>query len=138
MKICNTDEQERKYYLSLSKFFSNIEELVLNYQINSLRENFERLEENTKLLWPYRQLLATVVRNFEPTDHCHLQLKEGQTVYVIGKEGYREGWWKGRNEHFESGFFPSNYVKVEGEASLVREECYEEFSQCGYALLASN
>jgi guanine nucleotide exchange factor VAV len=42
MKICNTDEQERKYYLSLSKFFSNIEELVLNYQINSLRENFER------------------------------------------------------------------------------------------------
>ncbi|KAJ3641351.1 hypothetical protein Zmor_027862 [Zophobas morio] len=116
MKICNTDEQERKYYLSLSKFFSNIEELVLNYQINSLRENFEKLEENTKLLWPYRQLLATAIRSFDPTDHCHLPLKEGQTVYVIGKEGYREGWWKGRNEHLQSGFFPSVFVRVEGEA----------------------
>lgn len=42
MKICNTDDQEKKYYLSRSKFFSSIEELVLNYQVNSLKENFER------------------------------------------------------------------------------------------------
>ncbi|XP_044262006.1 protein vav isoform X2 [Tribolium madens] len=116
MKICNTGEHEGKYYLSLSKFFNNIEELVLNYQTNSLRENFERLEENTKLLWPYRQLLATVIRNFEPTDICQLQLREGQIIYVIGKEGYREGWWKGRNDRYESGFFPNGAVRIDGEA----------------------
>ncbi|XP_015839689.1 protein vav isoform X1 [Tribolium castaneum] len=118
MKICSTGEHEGKYYLSLSKFFSNIEELVLNYQTNSLKENFERLEENTKLLWPYRQLLATVIRNFEPTEICHLPLREGQIIYVIGKEGYREGWWKGRNDRQESGFFPSNAVRIDGEARL--------------------
>ncbi|RZC32347.1 SH2, SH3 1, C1 1 and/or PH domain containing protein, partial [Asbolus verrucosus] len=118
MKICNTDEQERKYYLSLSKFFSNIEELVLNYQVNSLKENFERLEENTKLLWPYRQLQAVALRNFEATDSCQLSLREGQIIYVIGKEGYGEGWWKGRNDYNDSGFFPSVCVRVEREAKF--------------------
>lgn len=77
-----------------------------------------RLEEDTKLLWPYRQLLATVVRNFEPTDPCHMQLLEGQSLYVIGKEGYKEGWWKGRIDTNQSGFFPSVYVKIEGEAKF--------------------
>lgn len=68
------------------------------------------------MLWPYRQLLATVVRNFDPTDNCHLQLREGQLIYVIGKEGYKEGWWKGRTEKYESGFFPSSAVRIENEA----------------------
>lgn len=76
------------------------------------------MEEDTKLLWPYRQLRATAVRHFEPTDHYQLQLREGQTLYVIGKEGYKEGWWKGRIDTNQGGFFPSVYVKIEGEAKF--------------------
>lgn len=45
MKICCKHEipgDAKKYYLSQSKFFNSIEELVLNYQNYSLKENFER------------------------------------------------------------------------------------------------
>lgn len=90
---------EEKYYLSYSKYFNSIEELVENYQKNSLRENFERLEDHTKLEWPYKQLRTIALRDFEPQDSKHLRLKENCEVIVIGKEGYRDGWWKGKCEY---------------------------------------
>lgn len=114
MKICSgTDTGEKKYYLSWSKFFNNIEELIVNYQIFSLKENFERwnysrfllknirrvifrLSENTRLLWPYKQIYAVAIRNFQPQDYSQISLREGLKLIIIGKEGYREGWWKGR------------------------------------------
>lgn len=94
---CDDSSQEKKYYFSESKFFNNIEELVLNYQTNSLQENFENLEGNAKLLLPYRQIQAVAVRDLEPTDEYQLRLEVGWQVIIIGREGYREGWWKGRN-----------------------------------------
>lgn len=43
MKICcQTQKTQHKYYLSINKYFSSIEELVQNYENNSLKENFER------------------------------------------------------------------------------------------------
>lgn len=47
-----------------------------------------------------------------------MQLREGQSLYVIGKEGYKEGWWKGRSDTNQNGFFPIVYVKIEGEATF--------------------
>ncbi|XP_060526932.1 protein vav isoform X2 [Cylas formicarius] len=118
MRICCQNDpptESKKYFLSQSKFFSSIEELVLNYQNYSLKENFARLEENTKLLWPIRQHRAVAVRNFDAQDACQLSLREGQVVRVIGKEGYRDGWWKGRTEDDEVGYFPVSVIRIEGD-----------------------
>nr|CAI5840057.1 unnamed protein product [Callosobruchus analis] len=95
MKICCTNEKignATKYYLSQTKYFSSIVELVLNYQSNSLKENFDRLNENTKLLWPFRQLKAFVQANHEAKDMQQQTVRENQNVIVIGKEGYKNDW----------------------------------------------
>lgn len=111
MKICSkVDASERKYYLSLSKFFNNIEELVNNYQNHSLKENFEGLEENTKLLWPFKQVQVVAIRNFIPQEFEQVPLREGMRIILLAKEGYRDGWWKGKTDSNEIGFFPCNCV----------------------------
>lgn len=49
MKIMCTEPSNSdsvKYYLSPSKYFNSIEELIINYQHYSLRENFERYLNN--------------------------------------------------------------------------------------------
>lgn len=100
MRICNTiNSNQQKYCLSQSKYFNSIEELVQNYQHYSLRENFERLKENTMLEWPYRQIIAVVLEDFEPHDRSQLRLRVGDQIIVIGKEGYREGWWKAKSKN---------------------------------------
>lgn len=64
-----------------------------------------RLEENTKLEWPYRQLIAIVLKDFEPQDRSHLRLKEGDQIIIIDKEGYRDGWWKAKSKNRVSNYF---------------------------------
>ncbi|KAL3276931.1 hypothetical protein HHI36_012296 [Cryptolaemus montrouzieri] len=119
MKICSkTDTGEKKFFLSWSKFFNSIEELVVNYQIYSLRENFERLGENTKLLWPFKQIYAIAIRNFQPQEYQQVSLREGLRVILLGKEGYRDGWWKGKTDLNEIGYFPCNCVREEGEVKF--------------------
>lgn len=118
MKICCKVElrgDTKKYYLSESKFFGSVEELVLNYQMNSLKEIFERLGANTKLLLPFRQLKATAVRSFEAQEAEQISAIEEQKFVVIGKEGYRDGWWKVRNENKEFGYVPSSVLRLEGQ-----------------------
>lgn len=41
MRICSSTT-ENKYYLSVSRFFNSLEDMVRNYQLVSLKENFER------------------------------------------------------------------------------------------------
>ncbi|KAG5896470.1 hypothetical protein JTB14_005853 [Gonioctena quinquepunctata] len=121
MKICCKHEvpgDTKKYYLSHSKFFNSIEELVLNYQIDSLKENFERLNEDTKLLWPFRQLKAVAIRNFEGKEGFQTSVIEDENVFVIGKEGYKEGWWKIRKGNNETGYVPLIVLRVEGEVKF--------------------
>lgn len=114
MKICwSLMGSEEKYFLSLSKYFNSIGELIENYQKFSLRENFERLklliylklcinyfvfrlEEHTKLEWPYQLLRVLAIRDFEPQNSEHISFQEGQEIVVISQEGYRDGWWKGK------------------------------------------
>ncbi|KAB0802707.1 hypothetical protein PPYR_04893 [Photinus pyralis] len=112
MKICcDITGSEEKYFLSLSKYFNSIEALIENYQHSSLKENFERLEEHTKLEWPYRQLRAVACRDFDPQDCEHISFREGQEVIVLCQEGYRNGWWKGKCDD-QVGYFPSSYVRT--------------------------
>lgn len=117
MKIrSNINGSEMKYYLSLSKYFNSIEELIENYQYYSLKENFERqiilqqiiyyliiiilyrLEEGTKLEWPFKQIIVEALKDFEPQETCQLHLYNKQQVTVIDVNGYKTGWWKGKTE----------------------------------------
>ncbi|XP_066149563.1 protein vav isoform X2 [Euwallacea fornicatus] len=107
--------ETKKYYLSESRFFSSIEELVLYYENNSLKENFTGLHDDTKLLYPFHQLRAVVLKNHDAMDRSQLTLRKGQVLSVIGKDGYREGWWKGKTENNEIGYFPVTIINLEGE-----------------------
>ncbi|XP_057659066.1 protein vav-like isoform X1 [Diorhabda carinulata] len=123
MKICCVNEFNRdskKYYLSQSKFFNSIEELVLNYQNYGLNENFKGLAEDTRLLWPFRQLRAIVIRNYDAKDQYQISVRGDEVVTIIGKEGYKEGFWKVRTINSEIGFVPHNVLRVDGE---VRFDC---------------
>ncbi|XP_030764508.1 protein vav-like isoform X1 [Sitophilus oryzae] len=118
MKICSTNDglgDSKKYYLSQSKFFSSIDELILNYQNCSLKENFDKLGDNAMLLYPYHQLKAVVLRNHTAQDRTQLNIQEGQVIHIIGKEGYRDGWWKGRTRNNEVGYLPVSLIRLEGQ-----------------------
>lgn len=51
---------------------------------------------NQILQWPYREVFATAIYDFEPKGSNQLQLKTGCQVLVIGKDGDSKGWWRGK------------------------------------------
>ncbi|GJQ72601.1 hypothetical protein Trydic_g1266 [Trypoxylus dichotomus] len=116
MKIfSNMDGSTQKFYLSTAKYFNSIEKLVENYQMYSLKDSFEGLNEHTKLEYPFKQMRAIASRDFEAQDVQQLPLRNGQEVIVLCQEGYRKGWWKGSNHvngRAKTGFFPSEFVNV--------------------------
>lgn len=86
--------------------------------------------------WPFREVVATALYDFNPREPNQLPLRQGCQVLVIGKEGDSKGWWRGKtmdrvkskyfkysftvlNEqiffHFryshQVGFFPKEYVR---------------------------
>ncbi|CAG9766732.1 unnamed protein product [Ceutorhynchus assimilis] len=105
----------RKYYLSESRFFNSIEEMILRYENYSLKENFDSMADDTRLQYPFHQLRAVALRNYDAVDRSQLSFKENEVIIVIGKDGYREGWWKGRTEDNQIGYFPVTIIKLEGE-----------------------
>lgn len=54
---------------------------------------YNRLEENAKLQWPYRQLIAAVECSFEPQETNHLRLLQGIQIRVFHMDGE---YWKGK------------------------------------------
>lgn len=52
---------------------------------------------------------ATVLFPYNSTDKGQLSLLPGETIWVLDKLG--GGWWKGRNEDGDIGFFPGSYVR---------------------------
>lgn len=97
------------YLLSKHRRFNKIVELVSYYERNDLGENFAGL--NQTLQWPFKEVLATALFDFVPTESSQLPLKRGCMVVVIGKEGDSKGWWRGKTND-RVGFFPKEYVKV--------------------------
>ncbi|CAL7947972.1 unnamed protein product [Xylocopa violacea] len=98
------------YYLSESRFFKSVVELVEYYERESLSENFEKLDQ--RLLWPYKRVLATALFDFRGEERNQLSLRRGCRVVVLSKEGDAQGWWKGKIGD-QVGFFPKEYVKEE-------------------------
>ncbi|XP_076280668.1 vav guanine nucleotide exchange factor isoform X2 [Lasioglossum baleicum] len=98
------------YYLSESRFFKSVVELVEYYERVSLSENFEKLDQ--RLLWPYRRVLAKALFDFRGGERNQLSLRRGCRVVVLSKEGDAKGWWKGKIGD-QIGFFPKEYVEEE-------------------------
>ncbi|KOC65970.1 Protein vav [Habropoda laboriosa] len=98
------------YYLSESRFFKSVVELVEYYERASLSENFEKLDQ--RLLWPYRRVLAKALFDFRGEERNQLSLRRGCRVVVLSKEGDAKGWWKGKIGD-QVGFFPKEYVEEE-------------------------
>ncbi|CAG9766734.1 unnamed protein product [Ceutorhynchus assimilis] len=112
------DGDIRKYYLSEFKFFSSIEEMILRYENYSLEENFDSMADDVKLLYPFHQLRAVALRNYDAIDRSQLSFKEKEIIIVIGKDGYKEGWWKGQTEDDQIGYFRVSFIKLEGEVQF--------------------
>lgn len=98
------------YYLSESRFFKSVVELVEYYERASLSENFEKLDQ--RLLWPYRRVVAKALFDFRGCERNQLSLRRGCRVVVLSKEGDAKGWWKGKIGD-QIGFFPKEYVEEE-------------------------
>ncbi|XP_015182121.1 PREDICTED: protein vav isoform X3 [Polistes dominula] len=98
------------YYLSESRFFKSVVELVEYYERASLAENFENLDQ--RLLWPFRRVLAKALFDFHGSERNQLSLRRGCRVVVLSKEGDAKGWWKGKIGD-QVGFFPKEYVEEE-------------------------
>ncbi|XP_076233173.1 vav guanine nucleotide exchange factor isoform X2 [Calliopsis andreniformis] len=98
------------YYLSESRFFKSVVELVEYYERVSLSENFEKLDQ--RLLWPYKRVLARALFDFRGGERNQLSLRRGCRVVVLSKEGDAKGWWKGKIGD-QVGFFPKEYVEEE-------------------------
>ncbi|XP_065209606.1 protein vav isoform X2 [Planococcus citri] len=96
------------YYLSESRFFPSLIDLISCYEQTSLGENFMGL--NVRLQWPFRRIMAVAEFDFNPSEPNQLPLKKGCQVLVLSKEGDHKGWWKGQiNDRI--GFFPKVYVR---------------------------
>lgn len=96
MKIYQKEEKNKiLYYLSSRRLFKTIVELVSFYERNDLGENFAGL--NQSLSWPFREVVATALYDFNPKELNQLTLRKGCQVLVIGKEGESKGWWRGKS-----------------------------------------
>ncbi|XP_039745180.1 protein vav [Pararge aegeria] len=117
MRVCRKPiDQVPHYYLSESRFFRSIVELVSYYEKISLSENFVGLD--SILRWPFRRVVATVIHDFRPLETTQLALRPGAKLLVLSKEGDRVGWWKGRTldkGDNRTGYFPKECVREEPE-----------------------
>lgn len=99
------------FYLSESRYFKSVVELVEYYERSSLAENFEK-KLDQRLLWPFRRVLAKALFDFRGGKENELSLRRGCRVVVLSKEGDAKGWWKGKIGE-QVGFFPKEYVEEE-------------------------
>lgn len=103
------------YYLSESRYFKTITDLVKWYEENSLCESFNLV--NTNLLIPYRKQLSAVqpvahaiaLYSFTGSSSNLLDLRKGDKVAILSKAGESKGWWKGQVND-KIGYFPLAYV----------------------------
>ncbi|XP_076353877.1 protein vav-like isoform X4 [Tachypleus tridentatus] len=119
MRVCMTEDRQH-FYLSESKYFRSIVELIKCYEENTLAESFAGL--NIKLLIPYKNALgqtngtgkslgiAVAIHDFRGASSNVLSLQKGDNVTIISKAGGNKGWWKGKLRE-KVGYFPLAYVQ---------------------------
>ncbi|KAG8191668.1 hypothetical protein JTE90_016456 [Oedothorax gibbosus] len=118
MRVCTADSGQH-FYLSETKYFKSIVELINWYKENSLAESFNGL--HVTLMIPYKKALAgasnetilgyaEALYEFEATAANMLSLKVGDRIAVLSKAGNQKGWWKGQVGE-NVGYFPFSYVR---------------------------
>ncbi|XP_035216160.1 protein vav-like isoform X3 [Stegodyphus dumicola] len=118
MRVCSADNGQQ-FYLSETKYFKSIVELINWYKENSLAESFNGL--NVTLMIPYKKAIAgfnnesiigyaEALYDFQGNAPNMLSLHKGDRVAVLSKAGNQKGWWKGQIDE-NVGYFPYSYVK---------------------------
>lgn len=51
---------------------------------------------NQTLQWPFKEVCAKALYDFNPKELNQLPLRKDCIVLVIGKEGDSKGWWRGK------------------------------------------
>ena len=125
MKICTTvlaaapsskeNLDHKQFYLSDTRKFRSVVELVNWYSRNSLKESFSGLD--TCLRFSIGELsIVEAQYEFSPaqSDRNMLTLVPGDRVTVIDKTtGDSQGWWKAcNNASRKIGYIPKDFVKV--------------------------
>ncbi|XP_064457585.1 protein vav-like isoform X2 [Ornithodoros turicata] len=127
MRVCYDNGQ---FYLSETKMFQSIVELVNWYETHSLAESFQGLQ--ISLLIPFKNAVhpisngsskdsftttvdapvgeAIALHNFQRTADSMLELVKGDVVTILSKAGEEKGWWKGQIDQ-RVGYFPFRYVQ---------------------------
>lgn len=108
------------FYLSETRFFRTIVDLVRWYERYNLSEAFNMVD--TKLVRPYKKYLwpgelgyARALFAFTGTSSANasfLSLRRGDHVTIISRSAEDKGWWKGQVED-RIGYFPLRYVEPE-------------------------
>lgn len=97
--------------------------------------------DHTNVSTPSSPLLSEVLKvviakyNYEAQQSDELSLVKGDKVSVVEKSS--DGWWRGRSESGQIGWFPSNYVQeddlrmatTERESSLQQDSLNQNFYQ---------
>ncbi|XP_054159008.1 protein vav-like [Oppia nitens] len=107
--------EHQLYYLSESRYFKSIIDLIVYYSENSLCESFNLV--NTCLQIPFKKsykcdayCYAIALYNFAGGSANLLDLRKGDRVTILSKAGQSKGWWKGQiNDRI--GYFPMAYVQ---------------------------
>ncbi|XP_054717331.1 protein vav-like [Uloborus diversus] len=118
MRVCSSDNGQH-FYLSETKYFKSIVELINWYQENSLAESFSGL--HVTLMIPYKKAisaanvggilgLAEALYDFDGHSPNLLTLHKGDRITLLSKAGNQKGWWKGQIEE-NVGYFPYSYVR---------------------------
>lgn len=110
-------ESKTHFYLSETRYFRTIVDLVRWYELNSLSESFHMV--NTQLLLPYKKAYcqevlghAVAIFSFTGTSSAaqsYLSLRKGDRITVLSRAAEAKGWWKGQIGD-RLGYFPFKYA----------------------------
>lgn len=111
------------FYLSDTRKFGSVVELVAWYGRHSLRESFSGLD--TTLRFSVGELLMVeALYEFSPalSDRNMLPMKPGDVLTVIDKAtGDSQGWWKACSASHRIGYIPKDFVKPMEQAVRIQQ-----------------
>ena len=104
----NGTNSQTEYFLSDTRKFKSIVELVHWFCRHSLRESFNGLD--TTLRFPIGELsIVEAQYEFYSEEKNMLPLKPGDRVTIIDKSGDAQGWWKACDGR-KIGYIPKEFV----------------------------
>ena len=111
MKICTQNTAEGNwFYLSDTRKFRSIVELVSYFSRNSLKESFSGLDITLRFSVGELSIVEALF-DFNDKEKNMLPMRVGERVTIIDKSGDSQGWWKACS-NMKVGFIPKDYVQT--------------------------